>query len=338
MPTRIFASLIVFLILTSCVHNPLDVDLNKVNIASVPGERFEKDLFNISRNDIKKGTIELKNKYGSFFDHYMMNLLKVNNTSDSIYEARLIAFLNDKDIKGCYAQIKKVYPDEAMNELAPQVNDCIKRFHFHFPKRKLPVRFVTVTSGWNYAFAYTDSTLITSLDMYLGDTSIYYQMLQLPQFRTRCMNKNYVIPDMIRGWLVTEFDNAEPTNTLLYHTIFYGRIYYAVTALLPDIADTTLMCYTPKQMEYCKEYEKKLWGYFAEKNRLYETNMKTIQELTSDGPFSGAISKECPPRIAMWVGLQIVRSYMKNNEGATLEKLMEEKDAQKILNRSKYRP
>jgi hypothetical protein len=98
------------------------------------------------------------------------------------------------------------------------------------------------------------------------------------------------------------------------------------------------MCFSKEQMDYCKKYEKNLWSYFAEKNRLYETNMKTIQELTSDGPFTGVISKECPPRIAMWVGLQIVRSYMKNNENATLAQLMNEKDAQKILARSKYRP
>jgi hypothetical protein len=37
------------------------------------------------------------------------------------------------------------------------------------------------------------------------------------------------------------------------------------------------------------------------------------------------------------VGLQIVRSYMKNNE-VTLAELMKETDSQKILNKSKYRP
>ena len=76
----------------------------------------------------------------------------------------------------------------------------------------------------------------------------------------------------------------------------------------------------------------------AANNRLYDNNMKTVIELTNDGPYTAAISKECPPRIAMWVGWQIVRSYMKNNESVTLEQLMAEKDAQKILSKSKYRP
>jgi uncharacterized protein YjaZ len=81
-----------------------------------------------------------------------------------------------------------------------------------------------------------------------------------------------------------------------------------------------------------------LWGYFAEKNRLYENNLKTVQELTTEGPFTAAISKDCPPRIAMWVGWQIVKSYMKENKNITLKDLLKEKDAQKILSKSKYRP
>jgi hypothetical protein len=40
----------------------------------------------------------------------------------------------------------------------------------------------------------------------------------------------------------------------------------------------------------------------------------------------------------MWVGWQIIKSYMKNNKDATLEKLMAEPDAQRILSKSKYRP
>ena len=91
-------------------------------------------------------------------------------------------------------------------------------------------------------------------------------------------------------------------------------------------------------MDYCRTYEKNIWSYFAEKNRLYENSLQTVRELTTEGPFTGAISKECPPRIAMWIGWQIIKSYMKNNKDATLEQLMAETDAQKILSKSKYRP
>jgi hypothetical protein len=338
MTRRFIAGLIAILWLTSCNPDKLDVDISNVETKPLQFHRLDKDLFSLTPLNISSKTKELNSSYGIFFEHYLMSLLKINGSKDSAYSGSIFSFLGDRDIRGSYRDVEKIYSDKMLEEITPELNNCVKRFKYHFPKRKLPKQYVTCMSGWNYAFAYTDSTLVTALDMYLGDTCTYYQMLQLPKYRTRFMNEHYILSDLIRGWMVTEFDNDKPVNNLLYHTIFYGKIYYAVNALLPDVNDTILMCYTEKQLDYCKKYEKNLWGFFASQNRLYENNMQTIQELTADGPFTGSIHKDCPPRIAMWVGLQIVRSYMKNNEKATLEELMRENDAQKILSKSKYRP
>jgi hypothetical protein len=40
----------------------------------------------------------------------------------------------------------------------------------------------------------------------------------------------------------------------------------------------------------------------------------------------------------VWVGWQIVRKYMQENKDVTLQQLMAQKDAQYILNGSKYKP
>ncbi len=335
---RFITSLIVVLILTECHPNKLNVDISDIKANPITCLRLEEEMFAVNAQNFNNKNITLKSNYGLFYEHYLMNLFKQNGTVDSLYQNTLLSFINDKDIHGSYNYIKKLYPVTFTQELSPKIDECIKRFKYHFPKRKTPTKLITCVSGWNYAGAYTDSALVVGLDMYLGDTCVFYQMLQLPAYRTHFMNKENILPDLMRVWMITEFDNNNPTNILLNHTIFYGKLFYATNALLPEINDTLLISYTTKQIQYCKTYEKKLWSYFAEKNRLYENNMKTVQELTSEGPFTGSISKECPPRIAMWVGLQIIRSYMKNNESVTLEQLMNETDAQKILSKSKYRP
>lgn len=334
---RFIICFIVILFFNSCKTDKREVDISGVNIPEIKCQRLDEDLFAVNQNNFEQNSTLLKARYGSFYEHYLASFLNRGGTSDSLYKIAVLKFTNDKDVRNCFFQVKKMYPETKTDQLTKEVNDCAKRFHAHFPKRKIPARFVTCLTGWNYAAAYTDSTLVVGLDMYLGDTSIYYQMLHLPQYRTRFMNEQYILPDLIRGWLITEFDNTDATNTLLNHTIFYGKIYYAASALLPEAQDSTLLAYTAKQIDYCRQNEKNLWGYFAEKNRLYENNMRAIQELITEGPFTGAISKECPPRIAMWVGLQIVKSYTEKNE-VTLAELMNEKDAQKILNKSKYRP
>lgn len=326
------------LLVSGCSRNSLDVDISNITTEPLKVHRLEKDLHQLTEQNFDEKSAELKSSYGDYYEHYVMNFLNRKGTGDSLYKPSVLTFVNDKDIRQAYAYIEKLYPDDKINAIAAEADNCVKRFHYHFPNRKLPARLITCMSGWNYASAYVDNALVISLDMYLGDTAKFYQMLRLPQYQAKNMNERYILPDMAKGWMLTEFDNTDPVNALLNHTVFWGKLFYAINALLPTETDSILIGYTTKQMNYCTSYEKNIWGYFAEKNRLYENNMQTVRELTSDGPFTGAISKECPPRIAMWVGWQIVKSYMKNNKEITLEQLMEEKDPAKILNKSKYRP
>lgn len=338
MKKRILFIVLPLFILFACEPDKLDVDVSEVKTDSLQVLRLEEDLFALNPQNFDEKAPLLKAKYGTFYEHFLINPLGLNGTRDTAYKAMVLDFVGNKDVRDAYSDVKALYPPSTFEKTATEVDAMIKRFHHHFPKRKLPARFITCTTGWNYAFAYLDSALVISLDMYLGEKSKFYQMLNYPQYQTRKMNEAHLLPDIARGWMLTEFDKNTPENTLLNHTIFYGKLYYAVNALQPDLADSLIIGYSSKQMKACSMYEKNYWSYFAEKNRLYENNMNTIRELTSEGPFTAAISKECPPRIAMWIGWQIVRSYMKNNKDVTLEQLMDETNAQKILTKSKYRP
>lgn len=322
-------------IFSACQENPLHVDTESVTVPETPVIRLEEDLFKLKAATAKEQIAGLKGKYGILFDHFLMNPFRLNGSGDTAAPAELLAFTRDKEVRGAYQQASVLYKD--MSKYMDEFSEMKKRFHFHFPDRALPKQVVTTISGWNYAVAYMDSSLILSLDMYLGDTSVYYQMLRYPQYQIRKMNSANILTDLARGWILTEFEKQKPENTLLHHTIFYGKIFYAIQALLPDAADSLIIGYSAEQIKTCRKYEKQYWGYFAEKNRLYENSLTTVRELTTDGPFTAAISRDCPPRIAMWIGWQIVQSYMKKNE-VTLQQLMMEKDPQKILAKSKYRP
>lgn len=332
------AAMLWVLLLTGCHPDKLNVDISDIETKPVEVMRFEKELFALNYQDFDKQSAELKSRYGNWYEYYLYSFLVKNGSSDTGYKKAVLNFVTDRNVSDCYKEVEKVFPSQALDELEPEFNNCMKRFHYHFPKKRLPEKLITCVSGWNYAFAYAEGNMTVALDMYLGDTSRFYGMLRYPHYMTRKMNSEYILPDIARGWMLTEFDNSEASGMLLDHIIFYGKIYYAVKALLPEAADSVVIGYTDPQMDYCKRYEKNLWGYFAEKNRLYDTNLDALRELTSEGPFTGAISKECPPRIGMWVGWQIVNSYMSNNPDVSLSQLMDEKDAKLILNKSRYRP
>lgn len=324
--------------LTSCGHNQLDIDTSKVEQEPVLFKRLDKDVFLLTPENSQQKMADYQKKYSTFYTRYVSSIVNNGGQVDSLYSQTLLRFINNQDIKKAYRDLTKSYSDNDIELLGDDVTEAVKRFKVFFPKRKTPKQFVTFMSGFQYNVVYVDSSLGIGLDMYLGSSNEFYSMMQLPKFRTRTMNKEHVLSDAIRGWVITEFDNADPVNNLLNHMIFYGKIFYVCDALLPNVHDSIKMGYTTAQMQYLDKYEKNVWGFFAKDNKLYDNDMKLVSEFTSDGPFTRAISKECPPRVAMWLGRQIVKSYMEHNDDATLEELMNEKDAQKILSKSKYKP
>lgn len=334
---RYFFSLIVVAALAGCKNNRLDVDVSDVSVPALTVNRLEQDIFKLDSLNVNVQTGLYQKKYGPFYNRFINAIINKGGVSDTNYNKNLLRFVNDRDMKAAYQLTQQKFTEESIQRLSAEVVNMTKRFHYYFPKRKLPTYFTPMMSGFNYEVVYVDSTLAIGLDMYINDP-VFNKMLAWPNYQTRFMKPDYMISDLAQGWLLTEFDNSEATTNLLSHTIFYGKLMYAMDALLPETHDSLKIKYTGAQLDYCKRYEKQLWGYFAEKNRLYETNMRSIQELLTDGPFTGAISKECPPRIAMWVGWQIVRSYMDHNESVSVEQLMAETDFQKILTKSKYRP
>ncbi len=328
----------ILVFLTHCKHSQTDIDTINVDIKPITIKRLDADVFSIKPQNSNEKTIEFQKKYGAFYNRYMNSILNNGGTYDSLYTNNLLRFVNDKDMKKAYSEIRTTYSDNDVELLAEDFTEAVKRFKVFFKNRKIPNQIVTYMSGFNYNIIYADSTLAIGLDMYLGSNNPFYNMLQFPKFKTHTMSKEHIVSDAIRGWIITEFDNAEPESKLVNHMIFYGKIFYTTKALLPQTNDSLVFGYTAAQMKYCNTYEKNLWGFFAKDDKLFANDMKIVTEYTNDGPFTGSISKECPPRIAMWLGYNIVKSYMEHNEDVTLNDLMNEKDFQKILSKSKYKP
>jgi hypothetical protein len=329
--------MIVLLASVSCGHDRLDVDTSNVKVNKVEILRMDNDLFTMDPAKIPTYTKTMQAKYGNFYSTFIFGVLNPGEVKDSAYRA-VATFISDKDMKMMHADVNKIYTTEEMNKLSADLENAFKRFRYHFPARALPKKVVAFESGFNYNITTADSTLGIGLDMYLGADNSFYQMLQWPHYKTIQLRKEYIVSDAMKGWIVNTFDTNEPVNNLLNYMIFYGKLYYCMDAVLPETPDSVKIGYTAGQMKYCTTYEKKLWGHFTEKERLYKNDQKEIAEYTSEGPFTSAISKDCPPRIAMYVGWQIVRSYMNKNEKVSLEDLMKTTDAQLILTKSKYKP
>lgn len=326
-----------FVTFVSCTNDKLkNVDVSGVKMAPVKLLRLDNDLFSVKPDLFETASSQMQTKYGAFYNDFIFNVINHGEEHDSVYKA-LKSFVSDPMIRDVYNQTQKIFNAEEINTLENQLTDGFKHLKYHLPQIVLPRQYVCFLSGWNYNITTIDSTLGLSADMYLGGENKYYQMLQFPRYKTRYMNKDYIVCDAIKGWLIHCYDKSEQLNNLLNHMIFYGKLYYALDAALPDVQDSIKIQYTTTQMQYCKNFQKNMWAYFTEKNRLYNNDLKELAPFISDGPFTSAISKDCPPRIAAYVGWQVVRSYMNKNPSVSVEQLMNT-EPQLILAKSKYKP
>ena len=330
-----FLSLLSLLFLFSCESKRTDVDVSHIEVGNVTINRLEQDIFNMDTTHIAPASERLQKKYGAFYTTYNKGILNNGGLKDSSYTQQLKRFITDRDMREAYNDCQKMYPD--VKFLEEEMKTIFEHFIYYFPKRKTP-KVITMMSGFNYSSIIVDSTLAIGLEMYLGSKNKFYQMLALPYYKVMFMNKENIATDALRTWMFDEFKYNMNKSDFLSEIIYLGKIIYLNDALLPEVNDTIRMQYTKKQLDYCNQNEFNIWTYLIAQKLLYTTDHAEIVKFTGEGPFTTALSKESPPRIGYWVGLQIVRQYMENNPAITLEQLMNEPDAQKILTASKYKP
>ncbi len=329
------AYLPILLLLISCGHDNLKVDVSNVEVPQITINRLEQDVFNMDTLHPDAAVSTLKKKYGSFFNSYISGVLNNGGMHDSSKAMKLKLFITDKDMRQAFADCQKEFP--STDNLKEEFSQSFKYFKHYFPAKHLP-EVVTMMSGFNYSIVTLDSTLGIGLEMYLGTKNKFYPMLGLPLYKINFMTKENILPDAMRGWMLDEFPYMMNKNDFLSQIIYMGKIMYLTDALTPALPDTLKTQYTNRQTQYSTQNEFNMWSYFIAQKLLYTTNQADIMKFTTDGPFTSAFSKEAPPRVGFWIGRQIIKQYLKTNPGVSLQQLMDEKDAQKILTRAKYKP
>jgi hypothetical protein len=332
----LFFPVFAILFLSSCYHNPLDINVSKVNVPPVKIERLERDMFMMPPDSINQYTPEMLKKYGKFYVDFVTGFINNGGIMDSTYAAGLKRFLTDRDMRNTYDSCEKTFSD--LSFLENGLTDAFRHYRYYFPDKALPA-VVTDMSGYNYFFICIDSTIAISLEMYLGSNSTYYSMLQFPRYKTMHMTKDYMLSDAVYVWLETTFKANEEKNDLLSQVVHEGSIMYALDAMLPKTEDTIKIRYTKKQLDWCKENEFNIWAFIIRSKLLYSSDLSDVAKLIDDGPFTSYFNHDLSPsRTGYWIGWQIVRSYMKNNPTITLPQLLAEKNADKILKESNYKP
>ncbi|MFV0483706.1 MAG: hypothetical protein ACK5MG_06400 [Bacteroidales bacterium] len=335
-------SKIIILFLTfalfSCTKKKLDVDISKINI-DLEVHRIDKEIYPKDLSSFSDNTARLEQQYPDFWNLYIYKVLRIleNETYDNeAVEYGLEIFLSDTvtlDLKNlCNKRFGNFKKEE--NELS----NAFRHYKYYFPDGSIPSIY-TYLSGLNQSIVSADSLIGIGLDKYLGSDTEYYNRLNgVYEYQIAMMKPSQILPDVMYTWAITEHVSAEQENNVIKEMLRLGKIYYFVDAMLPSYPDSIKIAYTSRQIEFCENNERQMWGFLIENQVLYSNKRIEIKRYNDIGPFTSSFGKESPGRVGAWIGWQIIRSYMKNNPQVTLQQLMENIDLQQIFLASGYAP
>lgn len=282
-------------------------------------QRFDKIFFESPVSELPK----IKKNYPEFFPEEVEDQVWIDKMTNPLW-------------KELYSEVQKSFGDFSSEKTA--IEDLFKHAKYYFPETPTP-EVITVISEMDYnnKVIYTGDLLLISLELYLGKDHKYYQS-EFPTYIRQNFEKSQIMPDIVTAFTTGKI--AEPNNkNLLSQMIYAGKELYVKDLLLPEMLDADKIGYTSEQITWCEENEEYMWRYFVEDNLLYDSDSKLGNRFINKAPFSKfylEIDNETPGRVGTWVGWQIVRSFIKNND-VSLEQFLQ-MDAVEIFNQSKYKP
>lgn len=297
--------------------------------------RFDSAMYAVKYDRYKGGLAGVRADYGSFFDLYTARIVGAGSIEDAHFTERLQMFFDYPLFDSLHIEVRRLFPDA---QLRVNLAEGFVHYHHYFPNAQIPVIY-TFVGGVNQSIVIDDGMIGLGLDKYLGESCVLYdRLLGLDAYKRAKMYPAKLIPDVFYALGQDVFGYNFADDNLLGHIINEGRLFYFVHAMLPEVSEQDLFGFKEKQLLFCTENEERMWNYLIDKKLLFNTDYMNIKHFTDDGPFTSAFSKDSPARAASWIGYHIVCEYMNRHESVTLSQLMNEKDYQRILNKSKYKP
>lgn len=315
-------------------------DVSEIQV-EVDIRRFDKDLFACDTNQMETALADLEIRYPDFSTIFFERILR---SKDSLVAPQghpefVKGFVQFPSVKKLHDTILVVYPN--MDDVKKEYQQAFQFYKYYFPDRPVPSVTTYLSEYTIGQFIYKDDAIAVGLDFFLGEDYPYH--LHVPQnpnfsaYLTRTFNKEHLVEKSMR--LIADDLIGDPKgNRLLDYMIHYGKRLYLLDQLMPLAPDSIRLEMTGTQVEWLNNNEMEMWAHFLKENLLYNGDWIDIRKLVEYSPSSPGMPPEAPGRTANWIGWQIVKSYMRRNPETTLDGLILEKDAQAILDASKYKP
>lgn len=319
--------------LIGCKREKRHADLTGIDF-EVKIERFDSAFWTLDTTKVAEEFQRLMIEYPAITPIYTKNVVRFGHPDSAITHETYLFFRRDTAVQRLYTDALKIYSD--MSDIERDLTTAFRRARYFLPQFATPNVYCHV-SGLNQSLIIDETFISLSIDNYLGADYPLYKHIGIYKYQRPNMRREKVASDYITAWLSSEF-STNLANNLLTDIIHRGKILYAVSVLLPETPEHVIMGYSKEQWDWVKNNETSMWNSLIYTKDLYTTNMITKNKYINDGPFTLPFTQESPGRAGVYIGWQIVESYMRHNPEISIQQLLQQPDAQVILNNSNYKP
>ena len=298
--------------------------------------RFDKALMNVQPTSVKEDIRVLYDEYPEFMPLWVEDILGIPSADTAYLEQQLPLFLNDTlyGFKQTNAREQEVFSD--INDLQSSLNKAFTRIAWLWPETEIPTVYLFI-SGFQTPVYFGDELIGVGADMYLGSDYEFYNRV-VYEYQKQTMRKECIPVDVVSAYLFRTLPYTSTKSRLLDQMLYRGKVMYLVAQLFDELPGYEIMGWTKEQWDWCVKNERGIWHLVMDKRDLFKTESLVLTNYLNDGPFTSEVSQDSPGRLGIWLGWRIAESYMEHNENVTLQDLMAEPDAQKILEDSYYKP
>lgn len=293
--------------------------------------RYEQDLFNIDQSNMSAA-------FASMYGKYPENIIAKGSWNNTEMLQSIRGFISDPVITEIYKDTQKQFSD--LSEFKNAITPAMTLYLTHFPNERIP-DFCTLVSGIDFqmpqVFGY-ENTIFICLDMYLGKDYKQYAQAGMPKYIAARCDKKYMATDCFSKALVYRHLPDKTLVTLLDNMVDAGKKMLFTQTMFPATPAQDILGYSKEQYKWATSHESAVWHALIEKNKVYDNSEDVIRRMMDETPFTRDFGNDSPGRLGVFIGYQIVQSYMKSHPGTTLKDLMAMTDSQKFLKESGYKP
>lgn len=323
------------LLFQSCADRRYDVDTSTVSY-ELNIKRLDRDLFaNPVKNE--EWLKDFNDEYGSFSPIYFEEIMRIGDPDNPMTAGLANRFTEDPTWSQLQRIVEQQFPD--LQAESAELEEAIKRYSIHFDTRELP-KVVAYNSGYNVGIYPSQDWLGIGLEWYCGNNHAIIEQLPpdlFPKYKLNKMLPEFMVPNAVKGYLYYQLKDRDSDKNLLSRMVHTGKVIFISAQLLQTEDYARMLNYSDTEYQWCEDSAYDIWKFLLENDLFFNEDPMQINKLMNDGPFTPGMPSESPGAVGNWVGLQMVKEFMRNKGDVSLKELAEIENDRIFLEYYKYK-